>query len=99
MSLFIEGVDLPEPHHVNGFYIYGDGTVRNLDRNKIIGQATEVPTPHGRLIDVDELRGMIELSRNNLHHKEPLMQVNHNHEHDHFINMLGYLQTVIEEEK
>lgn len=53
MSILIKGIEIPKPHHVNGFYIYDDGTVRNLGRNKVIGQAIEVPTPHGRLIDAD----------------------------------------------
>lgn len=35
---------MPKPHHADGFYIYDDGTVRNLDRNRILGKAVELPT-------------------------------------------------------
>ena len=40
--IMIDGVDIPKPHHVDGFYIYDDGTVKNLSRTRILGKAVAV---------------------------------------------------------
>lgn len=67
MSLFIKGMELPEENHDYGgvkvwvdLRVYTDGSVlcRNLAGDFVdLGKcAVEVPTPHGRLGDLDELK-------------------------------------------
>ena len=56
MSLYITGLNLPESHEIVGFYIDGETrNVMNLDRTKLLGHVTEVPVPHGRLIDASNI--------------------------------------------
>ena len=57
MSLIIKGLDTPQtPKRI---IIYPNGTIVDGDKKgtKILkAQAIEIPTPHGRLIDADELQ-------------------------------------------
>ena len=56
MSVLIKGIDMPSGLAERGFVIRGDGRVCNFIGTPIEGCcAVEVPTPHGRLIDADDL--------------------------------------------
>ena len=65
MSILIKGIDLPKKikgqHGVDyecetyiELYIRSDGVVFD-DEIEEVGQAIQIPTPHGRLIDADAL--------------------------------------------
>lgn len=65
MSLILKGIDLPKKikgqHGVEWecetyieLYVRSDGVVFDDDLEEV-GQAIQIPTPHGRLIDGDEL--------------------------------------------
>lgn len=41
MSILIKGVDMPEKHHMDCYYIDHDGRVLNISRNKVIGEAIQ----------------------------------------------------------
>lgn len=56
MAVLIKGIKLPNKNEILTLYIDGDGAVRNYDHLTKIGEAVEVSTPHGRLIDADELK-------------------------------------------
>lgn len=63
MSLLIKGVDMPKNMFMKDYTlrVRQDGTAELIDR--AIGKSydvIDVPTPHGRLIDVDELMKVIE---------------------------------------
>ena len=42
MSILIKGIDLPEKHYINGYYIKTDGTVMDLNRSKVVGKAIQI---------------------------------------------------------
>ena len=57
MSLFIKGMEMP-PKGQGRMFLYDDNTAiwLNLDTGERIAyEVIPVPTPHGRLIDADEL--------------------------------------------
>lgn len=41
MSILIKGIDMPEKHHMDCYYIDHDGRVLNISRNKVIGEAIQ----------------------------------------------------------
>ena len=59
MSIILKGIDMPEKGKAWSMDIYDDGQVVLFyachieGRDKI--QAIQIPTPHGRLIDEDEI--------------------------------------------
>ena len=54
MSIILEGIDLPKnKDEYMVIRIYGNG--RTWENKTLVGLATQIPTPHGRLIDKDEL--------------------------------------------
>ena len=55
MSVLIQGVDMPKGRVAMTLDIWADGTVRLVNERVFKGQAVEIPTPHGRLIDAKEL--------------------------------------------
>ena len=58
MSVIIKGIEMPKRHLFEAFVAIGDGqiVVKDLEKNKLFeGKIEEVRTPHGRLIDADEL--------------------------------------------
>lgn len=58
MSLIIKGMKMPKRHLFEAFVAIGDGqiVVKDLEKNKLFaGKIEEVRTPHGRLIDENEL--------------------------------------------
>ena len=58
MSLLLKGIDLEEITAGNGYArleIEEDGTVVDDISDIIIGYAIQIPTPHGRLIDADDI--------------------------------------------
>lgn len=58
MSVLIKGMEMPKRHLFEGLVAIGDGqiVVKDLENNKLFeGEIKEIPTPHGRLIDADEL--------------------------------------------
>lgn len=57
MSILIKGIDLPKSDEYIPMRIYGNGHIWVNGAYK--GVAIQVPTPHGRLIDGDELRATL----------------------------------------
>lgn len=57
MGVYIKGIDMPKGKQIIELRIYADGVVTMAhDRTcRKIAEATEVPEPHGRLIDADAL--------------------------------------------
>lgn len=58
MSVMIRGGEMPKRHLFEAFVAIGDGqiVVKDLEKNKLFaGKIEEVRTPHGRLIDENEL--------------------------------------------
>ena len=58
MSVIIKGMKMPKRHLFEAFVVIGDGqiVVKDLEKNKLFaGKIKEVRTPHGRLIDADDL--------------------------------------------
>ena len=58
MSILIKGMEMPKRHLFEGLVAIGDGqiVVKDLENNKLFeGEIKEIPTPHGRLIDADEI--------------------------------------------
>ena len=58
MSVIIKGMEMPKRHLFEAFVAIGDGqiVVKDLEKNKLFeGKIEEVRTPHGRLIDADDL--------------------------------------------
>ena len=58
MSVIIKGMEMPKRHLFEAFVAIGDGqiVVKDLEKNKLFeGKIEEVRTPHGRLIDENEL--------------------------------------------
>ena len=58
MSILIKGMEMPKRHLFEGLVAIGDGqiVVKDLENNKLFeGEIKEIPTPHGRLIDENEL--------------------------------------------
>ena len=54
MSIILEGIDLPKnKDEYMVIRIYGNG--RTWENKTLVGLATQIPTPHGRLIDASEL--------------------------------------------
>lgn len=41
MSILMKGIDMPEKHHVDCYYIDHDGRVLNISRNIVIGEAIQ----------------------------------------------------------
>ena len=56
MGVYIKGMDMPIGQQIIELRIYADGVVTKVHdrRCRKIAEATEVPEPHGRLIDADE---------------------------------------------
>ena len=58
MSVLIKGMEMPKKGYKD-IRIHADGSwtayAETVPYNDIYGAAVEVPTPHGRLIDADEL--------------------------------------------
>ena len=59
----------------------------------------EIKEPHGRLGDLDELRGRIEQSRVRNPHEDYKLRKNHDAEHRHFLNILANTQTIVPAER
>ena len=62
MSLIIKGMDMPKRGEYLHLEIYPNGLVWGDNGHEWVkheAQAIEIPTPHGRLIDGDELRDII----------------------------------------
>ena len=57
MSLLIQGMPMPDKPAT--LRIMPDGKVWLMEGSKKKLRATEIPTPHGRLIDADEVSGKI----------------------------------------
>lgn len=55
----------------------------------------EIKEPHGRLGDLDELRGRAEDSRVRNPHESIIIRRNHDAEHKHFLNMIANTATVL----
>lgn len=55
MSLIIKGMDMPKDDDMN-ITITKDGRIYWDNKYHMIAQAVEIPTPHGRLIDADEMQ-------------------------------------------
>ena len=55
MSVLIKGMEMPQGNSTINVLIYADGTVYTGHVNDPRYSAVSVPTPHGRLIDADEL--------------------------------------------
>ena len=58
MSILIRGMEMPTGERPVHIEIHRDGTViqwKFNESDEIIGTAVDVPTPHGKLIDVDAL--------------------------------------------
>lgn len=60
MSILIKNMEMPKGissncHRTITLVISSDGLVYDVDRNRLPAVAVEVPEPHGRLIDADEL--------------------------------------------
>ena len=53
MSVFLKGVDLPEPGMIKVIVLHGDGLVTRS--GETIGQAVQLNHPHGPLIDQHDL--------------------------------------------
>jgi hypothetical protein len=53
MSILIKGIDLPKRDEYIPMRIYGNGHIWINGAYK--GVAIQIPTPHGRLIDVDKV--------------------------------------------
>ena len=59
MSVLIKGIEMPKRHLFEAFVAIGDGqiVVKDLEKNKLFeGKIEEIPTPHGRLIDANEIK-------------------------------------------
>lgn len=41
MSVLIKGIDMPEKHHMNGYYISDDGRVFDISRKNVVGKAIQ----------------------------------------------------------
>lgn len=57
MSILIKGIDMPKTPKT--IVIYPNGTIVDGDRKGLRiskAEAVEIPTPHGRLIDADEMQ-------------------------------------------
>lgn len=54
MSIYIEGLDMPQDGMVRSISIEADGSVRFFGGSSLIARAVEVP-PHGALGDLDAL--------------------------------------------
>lgn len=57
MSILIKGIDLPRKGKIIKLEIEDDGTVWEIGKEwEHYGlSATQIPTPHGRLVDVDKI--------------------------------------------
>ena len=55
MSILIKGMEMPQGNSTINVLIYADGTVYTGHVNDSRYSAVSVTTPHGRLIDADEL--------------------------------------------
>ena len=55
MSILIKGMEMPQGNSTINVLIYADGTIYTGGVNDSRYSAVSVPTPHGRLIDADEL--------------------------------------------
>ena len=55
MSILIQGMEMPQGNSTINVLIYADGTVYTGHVNDSQYSAVSVHTPHGRLIDADEL--------------------------------------------
>lgn len=55
MSIILEGIDMPKDGDRIYLLIEGDKCFNALDPIQTLAEAIQIPTPHGRLIDVDEL--------------------------------------------
>ena len=63
MSIILKGIDLPEKFESASLTLerierYGTIRVINESSGEYIGHAIQIPTPHGRLIDGDELKSI-----------------------------------------
>lgn len=81
MSLILKGIDMPEPikdqyTHLE-LYVRSDGVVFDDDLEEV-GQAIQIPTPHGRLIDADKImKDLEEWKLNPNNDDEAVVFVNH----------------------
>ena len=55
MSILIKGMEMPQGNSTINVLIYADGTVYTGHVNDSRYSAVSVTTPHGRLIDADEM--------------------------------------------
>ena len=60
MSILIKGMEMPQGNSTINVLIYADGTVYTGHVNDSRYSAVSVPTPHGRLIDADKLKEVLE---------------------------------------
>lgn len=60
MSILIKGMKMPQGNSTINVLIYADGTVYTGHVNDSQYSAVSVPTPHGRLIDAEELKRHID---------------------------------------
>ena len=45
MSILIKGIDVPEKHHMSGYYISDDGRVFDISRKNVVGKALPSAQP------------------------------------------------------
>lgn len=62
MSLILKGIDMPKDGEMHRINIYDNGNTYIITSNRLYEterkdiEAIQIPTPHGRLIDGDELK-------------------------------------------
>lgn len=61
MSILIRDMEMPQGNSTINVLIYADGTVYTGHVNDSQYSAVSVPTPHGRLADVDVLKQSVHL--------------------------------------
>lgn len=102
MSVLIEGMEMPpdgrytvcvthDSHGVVHWVFQNQDTLEFLKH----GTVTEVPEPHGRLGDLDELAKKIEHDRYNHTHTDGLAARHHVAEYGHFLKEIAAAPTVI----
>ena len=66
MNVLLKGLKMPRGNNFVTIHVSADGKWCGVLETELEGEAVEVSTPHGRLIDVDALEGKVEKHRNML---------------------------------
>lgn len=56
MSIILEGIDMPKDGDRIYLLIEGDKCFNALDPIQTLAEAIQIPTPHGRLVDIDKVK-------------------------------------------